>query len=237
MGEGDAAVAGDETTGWFAVPEGAASSSPRLEDAALARLRSVRGLTATTSDVLEELGYRLAVSVEILAARVAFSRPVVGHVVTLRYLPERRDPASARTVSDAPKLAHHRGFALASTSDVLVIDASGCPPVSAFGGVAAVAALAAGIGGCIVDGGVRDLDEIAASGLPVWSRFATPITGKWRLEAAAINEAVSCGGVQVLPGDLAVADETGICFVPSDVASRVMTRVLEVSAAESGGAQ
>ena len=57
----------------------------------------------------------------------------------------------------------------------------------------------------------------------------TPVTGKWRIEAAEINGPVLIGGVQVHPGDLVVADDTGVCFIPRD---RIMD-VLE--AAEQRG--
>ena len=55
----------------------------------------------------------------------------------------------------------------------------------------------------------------------------TPRTSKWRLEATAINRAVMCGGVQVRPGDVVIADETGVCFVPVGDATNVLLRVLE----------
>jgi regulator of RNase E activity RraA len=99
--------------------------------------------------------------------------------------------------------------------------------------MAALAASKAGIAGCVVDGAVRDLAEIRAVGLPVWSRSLTPRTGKWRLEAVAINEPVMCGGVQVHAGDLMVADESGICFFPLPFAAQAVARIIEVAAAEA----
>src|SRR6188508_2733975 len=42
------------------------------------------------------------------------------------------------------------------------------------------------------------------------------VTGKWRLQTIEINGPVQIGGVRVEPGDLVVADETSVCFVPRD---------------------
>ena len=49
---------------------------------------------------------------------------------------------------------------------------------------------------------------------PVWASEITPVTGKWRLETVEINGEIQMGGVRVNPGDLVVADDTGVCFVP-----------------------
>jgi regulator of RNase E activity RraA len=182
--------------------------------------------------VLDELGYRLAVPAATLVPRLPSVGRVVGHVLTLRYLPTRRDPADARLADEPSRLAHHSVFAQAELGDVVVIDAGGLP-VSTLGGMAAHDARTEGVGACIVDGGVRDVDELATLGFPVWSRLVTPITGKWRLEAASVNTPIACGGVQVRPGDLALADETGICFVPGEVAHDAVARILAVHRSES----
>ena len=48
------------------------------------------------------------------------------------------------------------------------------------------------------------------------------MTGKWRLETVEINGAVQIGDVRVEPGDLVIADDTGICFIPRDKISDVL---------------
>lgn len=102
-----------------------------------------------------------------------------------------------------------------------------------LGGLAANTGARIGLSGVIVDGAVRDIDQIAAAGLPVWSRSVTPRSGKSRMEAVSLNAPVQCGGVQVAPGDLAVADATGICFVPIELVREVAARVFEVTAEEA----
>jgi 4-hydroxy-4-methyl-2-oxoglutarate aldolase len=224
---------GDETTGYDAAAVRPATFT-RLPRATLDRLCRLRGLTATASDVLDELGLDLAVSADALRLRGALERPVAGHVQTLSYLPERRQPAGARAESRASRLAHHTVLETVAPSDVLVVEARVRSGISVFGGMAALAAARAGVGACIVDGGVRDLADIRDVGLAVWSRSVTPVTGKWRVEAAAINAPVACGGVQVRPGDLALADETGVCS--QAIVSSARTGDVRLPAPGSGSA-
>ena len=49
----------------------------------------------------------------------------------------------------------------------------------------------------------------------------TPLTGRSRLSITAINETVSCGGVRVRPGDVVVADGSGVVCIPADRAAEV----------------
>ena len=73
-------------------------------------------------------------------------------------------------------------------------------------------------------GGVRDVRHSRSIGYPVWASEITPITGKWRLETVEINGEIQMGDVRVNPGDLVVADDTGVVFIPRD---RIMA-VLEL---------
>jgi regulator of RNase E activity RraA len=98
--------------------------------------------------------------------------------------------------------------------------------------MAALAARNAGVSAFVVDGAVRDVDEYAEVGFPAWSRSLTPRTGKYRIEAVSINAPVCCGGEQVRPGDLVLADPNGVCFVPPELAAEVAARILEVAARE-----
>jgi 4-hydroxy-4-methyl-2-oxoglutarate aldolase len=95
---------------------------------------------------------------------------------------------------------------------VLVIP--GVADVSNMGGISAQTGKRQGERGAIVQGGVRDIAHSRAVGYPVWASDITPVTGKWRLETVEINGDIQIGEVRVSPGDLVVADDTGICFIP-----------------------
>jgi regulator of RNase E activity RraA len=219
-------VAGDEGVGFYQPPLVGSVEWTGISDELLDRVRALDGAASTAADVLDEL--RLAMVTNDIVARHVPS-VVVGRVHTLAYLPERRASSDPALRDEASKLAHHRVFDIARPGDVLVIDAHGLQEFSVLGGMAAHAARRAGISGCIVDGAARDLDEWRVEGIALWSRWMTPRTGKWRAEAVAINQPVLCGGVQVQPGDVVVADETGVCFVPGQHAERTLRRILHVS--------
>ncbi len=104
--------------------------------------------------------------------------------------------------------------------DVLVID-NGGHRVSTFGGVATLAAKLKGTVGLVVDGGVRDLEEMLERALLVFARHLTPLTGRSRLAVTAINEPISCGGVRVRPGDVMVGDGSGVVCIPAERALEV----------------
>lgn len=202
----------------------------RLSRELLDRLMRLPGLTATASDVLDEIGRPMVVPADTLCPRGPRAT-VAGHAVTLRYLPERRSIGLADR-SQSSRLGHEAAFAAASAGDVVVIDACATPGISSCGGMGALAARDAGLRALVVDGAIRDVDEFEEVGFPSWSRSVTPRTGKGRIEAVSINAPVCCGGEQVVPGDLVLADVNGVCFVPLELASDVAARVLEVAARE-----
>lgn len=224
-------VSGDDGVGVHRPSSFQPPNFRRLPDPLLQALRQLSGAACTASDVLDELGFKLVVPADVLKPRYT-SGVVAGQVLTIRYLPERRSFANPELRQTPSRLAHHSVFSIGRPGDVVVIDAQGVADASVFGGIAALAARKAGVAACVVDGAARDLGEIREMRLPVWSRSLTPQTGKWRLEAVAINEPVMCGGVQVRPGDLMIADESGMCFVPVEVAEAAVARILEVAAAE-----
>jgi regulator of RNase E activity RraA len=71
-------------------------------------------------------------------------------------------------------------------------------------------------------GGVRDERHSRSIGYPIWASEITPMTGKWRLETVEINGEIQMGQVRVNPGDLVVADDTGVVFIPRDFILEVL---------------
>ena len=108
----------------------------------------------------------------------------------------------------------------AKRGDVIVIDGAGCR-YSTWGGMASYAAKLKGVAGIVVDGAVRDLEEMVAFGFDVFSRHMVPTTGRSRLKVEAINVPVSVGGVLVNPGDIMVGDGTGVIAIPHAQAEAV----------------
>jgi len=107
------------------------------------------------------------------------------------------------------------GIDEAKPGEVLVQDGSGYM-LAFFGGIVARACKNRGVVGAVVDGATRDVLEIKAMGLPVFARGATPVGGSLYFRPIAINTRVNCGGVQVDPGDIIVADGDGVVVVHSE---------------------
>jgi regulator of RNase E activity RraA len=89
-----------------------------------------------------------------------------------------------------------------------------------------------GEAGAVVDGAVRDIDHSRRIGYPLWASGVTPITGKWRIETVAVNKPVMIAGIDVHPGDLVVADECGVCFVPHARAAEVLAVAQRIARSE-----
>jgi 4-hydroxy-4-methyl-2-oxoglutarate aldolase len=146
-------------------------------------------------------------------------RTIAGPALTVRNILQRIDPleGARRQVN---RMAEFEAHNLAQPGDVLVIQ--GVPNMSNMGGISALTGKRQGEVGAIVQGGVRDIAHSRALDYPVWSSDITPVTGKWRLETVEINGPIQIGEVRVAPGDLVVADDTGVCFIPRDVVLEVL---------------
>ncbi len=211
-------AAGTEPVGAYRPPRIATLDAPAPDAGLIERLRPVSGLSSAFSDELDRLGFRTAVPASVLPP-LREDDVVVGPALTIRYLP-------MRTVTGPSRLAHLTAASVARPGDVLVIAAPREVNGSVLGGVAAEAVIRAGVAGLIVDGAYRDVDEVDATGLAVWARTRTPVTGRGRLDAVEINGAVEIGGVAVEAGDVVVADRSGVVFVPADRFVELAERIL-----------
>jgi 4-hydroxy-4-methyl-2-oxoglutarate aldolase len=189
-------------------------AAPSSAQQVINALRSIRDCAAEFSDLLDREGYRLTVPGSVLRPTMGGS-VVIGPAITLRYLPVRRHTGNLTGEDPEGKLGNMRMLAYARPGSVMVVESPSIE-VSVLGSEAAAGLMGAGVVGAIVDGAVRDVTGLAALQFPCWSRGRTPTTGRWRIEATDFGSAVAICGTQVQPGDMVVADDGGVAFVPAD---------------------
>jgi regulator of RNase E activity RraA len=132
------------------------------------------------------------------------------------------------------RLTRHQELSrkIAQKGDVVVVDNGGRLDTATWGEFHGYACKQNGVAGAVIDGATRDGPEIRSSGFPTFVRGMTPVTSKWDLKTASINEPVMLGPVQVNPGDIVFADETGIVVIPAATKDLVLRKANEIRQAE-----
>lgn len=119
----------------------------------------------------------------------------------------------------------------AQKGDVIVIDAGGSP-VAVWGELASHSAVMMGVAGVVIDGAIRDIDDIKAMSFPAFSRSVAPNAGEPK-GYGGIGMEISVGGQMIRTGDWIIGDESGIVVVPKEKAVEVANRALDVHEREN----
>ena len=106
--------------------------------------------------------------------------------------------------------------------DVVVLAANGVTEYSVWGGKRSFDALQQGAAGVVIDGAYRDVEEHRELGFPVFGRSATPMGLRGRFMPTDRNIPVTLCGVVVSPGDVIVADDSGVVAVPAGNAAEIV---------------
>lgn len=136
--------------------------------------------------------------------------------------PNTRMSGQARTVLAmvADSSIVHAINSIAEEGDVLVLDAGQYVDRACWGGLATRSAIARGVRGMVMNGAVRDVQEIRELGFPLYCRGAVP-SGPHKGHGGTIDGPVAVGGVSVSPGDIVVGDDDGVTVVPLARAAEV----------------
>jgi 4-hydroxy-4-methyl-2-oxoglutarate aldolase len=149
-------------------------------------------------------------------------------------VPGSRAAGPARTVrcGQGDNLMVHAVMADLLPGDVLVITMPEPAPVALVGDLLATQAKVHGAAAVLVDGAVRDVEELAALGLPIWARYVA-IRGATKTQVGTIDEPVSVGGARIEPGDVVVLDADGAAVVPRARIDEVLAASLRREQAEA----
>ncbi len=119
---------------------------------------------------------------------------------------------------------------MAKEGDVIVIY-NGRRDVAPWGGLATLSCLNKGVAGVVVDGAVRDIDEIRNISLPVFASSYVPNAGEPK-GFGEINAEITCGSQTIKPGDYIVGDDNGVVVIPKENAYEIARRAKEVEKTE-----
>jgi regulator of RNase E activity RraA len=176
---------------------------PRLDAALVDRFRGVA--TPNLADAMGRFNFMDA------GMQSRTGLPMCGLAVTVNARP-------------ADNLMVHKALQVASAGDVVVVNTCGNTTSAVFGELMCNTAVAAKLGGIVVDGAIRDVEGLAALGFPAFSR--TVCAGGCDKDGPGeINVPISCGGAVVMPGDIVVGDREGVVVVPRAHAEEVLSLV------------
>ncbi len=115
----------------------------------------------------------------------------------------------------------HAALARTEPGDVLVITSHEPAPVALVGELLAIQALARGAAGMLVDGAVRDLEDLTEIGLPIWARFVRA-QGATKGQPGELDVPAVVGGTMIKPGDIVVMDCDGAMVLPAERVEEVL---------------
>lgn len=139
----------------------------------------------------------------------------------------------ALTVRSRPgdNLMFHHALDVADPGDIIVVEAGGDTTNALMGEIMVGIAQHNGVAAIIVDGAIRDADEIRRMGFPLWARGVTH-RGPYKDGPGELNVPITIDGMVIEPGDLVLGDGDGVLAVPYDKVGEVLEAAREKSALE-----
>ena len=134
----------------------------------------------------------------------------------VQVVPGSRAAGPARTVrcGQGDNLMVHAVMDGIQPGEVVVLTMPEPAPVALVGDLLATQAAGRGAAALLVDAAVRDVDELARMGLPIWARWVR-IRGATKTRPGSIGEPVEVGGCTIRAGDAVVLDVDGVAVVPA----------------------
>ena len=160
------------------------------------------------ANIADVMGRSCAMSSEIRKLTPRSEKNMAGPALTVRARP-------------GDNLMIHKALNLAQKGDIIVISNESDRSQSLLGAIIVAYASSKELGGIVVDGPIRDIDEISELGIPVYATGTTP-GGPYKEGPGEVNVPIACGGVSVHPGDVILGDSDGVIVIPRKDAAQVL---------------
>lgn len=206
-------------------PQGPATVSGAEKADFVGRLKRLD--TCAVSDALDKLGLPGAVAG---ITQLSTSRRIAGRVLTVKL--GVGEPPAGR-----PRHVSTTAIEAAQPGDIVVIEQHSGINAASWGGILSLGAKVRGVAGAIADGPVRDIDESRQLDFPVFGTAVTMVTARGRIVELATGGPITIRGVQVNPGDYAIADGSGVVFISDDNIERVLITAETIFAREAAMGQ
>jgi 3-hexulose-6-phosphate synthase/6-phospho-3-hexuloisomerase len=120
---------------------------------------------------------------------------------------------------------------LAEEGEVLVVDTNS-GDIAIWGELATWSAVMRKLGGVVIDGAVRDVDDLKEIRFPIFARYEVPDAGDPK-GFGEIGCEVVCGGLKVNRGDYIIGDDSGVVVIPQEEAQEIINRSIDVKEKEN----
>ncbi len=177
--------------------------------------------TSTLTGVLSRRGLKNMFMQQVWPIRPDQPR-MVGPAYTMRFIPAREDKAGPRPGGPLQRQAMEE----CPPGHVLVVDARGDARAASAGDLYCGRLQARGCAGIVTDGGLRDTDGIAKTGLPGYHQRPSSPPSPLAHRPLELEVPIGCGGVAVYPGDIIVGDRDGVVVIPPDIVDAVAEEAL-----------
>ena len=184
---------------------------------------------------MEAIDYATVARLGVATLHEAAGQTGVVDLDLIQVVPGSRVAGPARTALcvDGDNTMVHAAVAHAAPGDILVLTSATPSSVALLGDLVATQAKARGVAGLLVDGAVRDLDELVALGLPIWARHVRA-QGAAKGGVGALDEEVSVGGIAIRAGDVVVLDCDGAMALERERVDEVLPLAIARAEREEG---
>jgi regulator of RNase E activity RraA len=193
--------------------------SPKTREALL------RVGTSTLTGVLNRRGLRSMFLQDVWPIRHDIPR-MVGIAFTMRFIPSREDKDGPNARGPRAPI-QSQAMETCPPGHVLVVDSRGDPRAASAGDLYVGRLKARGCAGIVTDGGLRDTDGVAKTGLPAYLRRPSSPPSPIAHRPVDLQLPIACGGVAVYPGDIVVGDRDAVLVIPPDIVQAVAEEALK----------